>query len=395
MLGKSGTTVRLLQFEDLQCPICKRYTDEAFPAIVNEYVRTGRIKVDFRGLAFLGPDSLKALKIAMAAGLQNKLWQVVGLFYENQGAENTGWVTDSLIDEILAAVPGLDAAKVKVDAKGTQVAKQIAAINARGDQAEGAGNTVVLPPGRLQPAGQLPAEVVRAERVPHADRSGAEGRLAVTRDRIGALLVATALSLAIVAGVGASTSSPGTALVDGIPQRGTVMGQVSANVTLIQFEDLGCTHCAEYMKDAFPTIINDYVKTGLVKVDFRGLGVVTRASAPALRYTLAASRQKKLWQVAELFYENQSRLNELATDAGVKRMVGGVKGLDAKLLVADSKTLSVKKQVAAHAAEATRRNVPGTPWFFIKVGAAPPKVVRPDAYDGESFSALLDDALGR
>ena len=54
MLGKAGTTVRLLQFEDLQCPICKRYTDEAFPAIVNEYVRTGRIKVDFRGLAFIG-----------------------------------------------------------------------------------------------------------------------------------------------------------------------------------------------------------------------------------------------------------------------------------------------------------------------------------------------------
>ena len=99
-------------------------------------------------------------------------------------------------------------------------------------------------------------------------------------------------------------------------------------MTLIQFEDLGCSHCPEYMKDAFPTIINDYVKTGLVKVDFRGLGVVTRASAPALRYTLAASRQKKLWQVAELFYENQSRLNELATDAGVKRMVAGVKGLE-------------------------------------------------------------------
>src|SRR6185503_8555245 len=85
VLGQAGTTVRMLQFEDLQCPICKRYTDDAFPAIVNEYVRTGRLKIDFRGLAFLGPDSDKALKIAMAAGLQNKLWQVVGLFYENQG----------------------------------------------------------------------------------------------------------------------------------------------------------------------------------------------------------------------------------------------------------------------------------------------------------------------
>jgi protein-disulfide isomerase len=212
---------------------------------------------------------------------------------------------------------------------------------------------------------------------------------------LGALLVAGALSLAIATGIGASNGSPGTALVDGIPQRGTVLGAKTATVTLIQFEDLGCAHCQEYMAGAFPTIVKDYVRTGLVKVDFRGLGVVTRASEPALRYTLAAARQKKLWQVAELFYENQPRLNELATDKGVKRLVSGVRGLNGTLLVADSKTLSVKRQAAAHATEATRRNVPGTPWFFIKVGTAAPKVARPEAYDGESFSALLDDALGR
>ena len=55
----------------------------------------------------------------------------------------------------------------------------------------------------------------------------------MSRRRIGALLVATALSLAIAAGIGASTSSPGTALVDGIPQRGTVMGQVDAESTQV------------------------------------------------------------------------------------------------------------------------------------------------------------------
>ena len=191
VLGKAGTTVRMLQFEDLQCPICKRYTDDAFPAIVNEYVRTGRIKVDFRGLAFLGPDSLKALKIAMAAGLQNKLWQVVGLFYENQGAENSGWVTDSLIDQILAEVPGLDAAKVKVDAQEHEGRQSDRGHPGRGDEARGPGHAVVLSRRRLQPAGQLPAEIVHAERVPDPDRPGAEGRLALSRGRIGALLVAT------------------------------------------------------------------------------------------------------------------------------------------------------------------------------------------------------------
>ena len=164
VLGKSGTTVRMLQFEDIQCPICKQYTDDAFPAIVNEYVRPGRLKIDFRGLAFLGPDSLKALKIAMAAGLQNKLWEVVGLFYENQGAENSGWVTDSLINQILADVPGLDAAQVKVDAQSATIANRIAAIQAEATKLEVQGTPWFYlavgfnPPVNFQPSTLTPSE---------------------------------------------------------------------------------------------------------------------------------------------------------------------------------------------------------------------------------------------
>lgn len=130
VLGDPKATVTLIQFEDIQCPVCKTYTDNAFPAIVDEYVRPGLVKIDLRGLTFLGPDSEKALRIAVAAGYQNKLWEVVELFYANHGAENSGWVTDSLIDEILAEVPGLDAAKVKADANTEAVTKDIAASDA-------------------------------------------------------------------------------------------------------------------------------------------------------------------------------------------------------------------------------------------------------------------------
>ena len=70
-------------------------------------------------------------------------------------------------------------------------------------------------------------------------------------------------------------------------------------------------------------------------------------------------------------------------------------GFNAVRLVADAKSISVRKQAAAHAAEATRRDVPGTPWFFVKVGTAAPKLVRPSAYDGDAFRVILDEALGR
>jgi protein-disulfide isomerase len=128
-LGKPTAKVTMRVYEDLQCPYCRKFTDDgALPAIVNEYVKAGLVRLDWRGLAFIGPDSTKALQIALAAGKQNKLWEVVGLFYEKQGAENSGWVTDELVDEVLASVPGLDAAKVKSDAKSAEIANQIKAI---------------------------------------------------------------------------------------------------------------------------------------------------------------------------------------------------------------------------------------------------------------------------
>ena len=128
VLGSPTAKVRMLQFEDFQCPICKEYADNAFPAIVRDYVRTGRIQLDFRGLAFLGPDSETALRTAIAAGFQNKLWEVAGLLYAEQGKENSGWVTDAKIDEILAKVPGLDAAKVKSLASSDAVGQEAAAV---------------------------------------------------------------------------------------------------------------------------------------------------------------------------------------------------------------------------------------------------------------------------
>ena len=130
VLGNPEAKVELSQYEDLQCPICKEYTDAAFPAIVDEYVKTGKVKVDFRGLEFIGADSDKALRIALAAGKQNKLWDVVDLFYKEQQTENSGWVTDAKIDEILAQIPGLDATKVKADAQSADISKQIAAVQA-------------------------------------------------------------------------------------------------------------------------------------------------------------------------------------------------------------------------------------------------------------------------
>jgi hypothetical protein len=115
---------------------------------------------------------VKALRIALAAGKQNKLWDVVGLLYADQGEENSGWVTDAKIDEILAQVPGLDAAKVKKDAQSAAITKQMQDLSAEATQ-----NGVQGTPSfsRRQPALPVrcvvhPTRSVRAQRRCRDDR---------------------------------------------------------------------------------------------------------------------------------------------------------------------------------------------------------------------------------
>lgn len=107
-LGNPKAPVTMVEFGDLQCPFCRDYAVNALPAIIDEYVRPGKVKLVFTGLVFIGPDSEPALRATYAAGLQGKLWNYLDLLYRNQGPENSGWVTDGLLRAVGESIPGLD-----------------------------------------------------------------------------------------------------------------------------------------------------------------------------------------------------------------------------------------------------------------------------------------------
>jgi protein-disulfide isomerase len=107
-LGSPDAPVTLVEYADLQCPYCAQWARNAFPELVRDYVRTGRVRMVFKGLAFVGPDSDNALRTALAAAEQDRLWDVMHLLFVNQGPENAGWVTEDLLARIGTAVPGLD-----------------------------------------------------------------------------------------------------------------------------------------------------------------------------------------------------------------------------------------------------------------------------------------------
>lgn len=133
ILGSPSAPVTFIQFEDMQCPVCARYQAEGFAGIVSDYVRTGKVKLRFAGLAFLGEDSARALRYVLAAGRQDKLWQLTDALYANQGDENSGWVTDELVDR-LAGELGIDVARLHADAETDAVDADIATMKAEAER---------------------------------------------------------------------------------------------------------------------------------------------------------------------------------------------------------------------------------------------------------------------
>jgi len=128
-LGNANAPVRVLEFADLQCPFCRDYTTGVMPGLVQKYVRTGKVRMEFHALAFIGPDSVRAARVAEAAAQQNKLWNVADLAYHNQGAENSGWATDGKLRSIAAAVPGLDVNQVFAARNSAAVTAQLKAAS--------------------------------------------------------------------------------------------------------------------------------------------------------------------------------------------------------------------------------------------------------------------------
>ena len=131
LLGADDATVRLVEYADLQCPFCRDYAVDVFPAIVEEYVRPGAVQLEYRGLAFLGPDSEKALRYVLAAGLQDRLWQLQDALFANQGTENAGWVTEGLVSELARDIEGLDVERMLADAESAEVTELMDEANAQ------------------------------------------------------------------------------------------------------------------------------------------------------------------------------------------------------------------------------------------------------------------------
>ena len=106
---------------------------------MRDFVRTGKVRLVYRGIGIIGPDSQPGLRAIFAAGQQNKLWNLAAALYDVQGAENSGWITDAVIRSAANAA-GAKPAAILAAASSKAVTAALARAQLDSARLRGSGN---------------------------------------------------------------------------------------------------------------------------------------------------------------------------------------------------------------------------------------------------------------
>jgi protein-disulfide isomerase len=193
---------------------------------------------------------------------------------------------------------------------------------------------------------------------------------------LGGVLVAAVAVIAVVIVISQSgTDEPVSAeegqtqantLFTGIPQTGNTLGDPDAPVTIEEYVDLQCPFCQRFSQDGLPDLVKEYVKTGQAKIVLRTLTFIGPDSERGARVAWGAADQNLMFQFVENFYANQGEENTgYADEAFLKKVAGGVDGLDVTKALDGRDSAKVTSSIQASQSAATKANIDSTPSFLV------------------------------
>lgn len=235
---------------------------------------------------------------------------------------------------------------------------------------------------------------------------------------ISAALIVVAATAATVGVLGFSASAEPqidqevTALLADIPQEGATLGEPRAPITLQVFADLECPTVKRFVVSLLPSIIDTWVRRGVIKLEYRSLETDTRSEHTFFKQemaVLAAGRQDKTWNFAltaihEQHYEHFSNgyghynymTEDLLTDIASR-----VPGLNIAQWGQDRKDTLLFNRVARDVHLAHVKGMRATPALLIgrtggrsyrRIG---PRTERGYLTDAASLDEALEAFLGR
>lgn len=162
-------------------------------------------------------------------------------------------------------------------------------------------------------------------------------------------------------------------------------GAESATVTVVEFADFQCPHCA-LLSDVMDDLVARYGDR--VRFYYKQFPLQSHPQAFAASVaSLAAHRQGSFWDYESMIFHNQDRLS-LATDPTPLLVQWAQElGLNSERFVADLASAELAAQVNADRAEGMAAGMQATPTVFVN------GVMVLDEYTLEGLSAVIDAAL--
>jgi len=91
-LGSESASITIVEFGDYQCEACYHWFHNTRDTLIDNYIETGKAKLVFVDLPFLGRDSPKAAHASYCADDQGKYWEYHTILYTFQdGPPDSGW----------------------------------------------------------------------------------------------------------------------------------------------------------------------------------------------------------------------------------------------------------------------------------------------------------------
>jgi len=132
--GQADAPVTVAEYLDFQCPVCRRAEVGLLPIIEEEYIATGKARLEVHPIAILGDESVLAAEAAQCAGEQGKFWEFHDTLFANQAGENKGAFSKDRLKQMAEALQldrqafgsCLDSGRYEAAVKGaTQASKSV------------------------------------------------------------------------------------------------------------------------------------------------------------------------------------------------------------------------------------------------------------------------------
>jgi protein-disulfide isomerase len=184
---------------------------------------------------------------------------------------------------------------------------------------------------------------------------------------------------------------PTTAKVTNL--KGYALGKADAPLTMVEFTDLQCPFCRQFVLSTFDQLKKDWIDTGKLRYISRDFPLDFHAQAMnAARAARCAGEQGKFWDMRIALMRNAN----LLTPAYITKTAGDLK-LDMGAFTPCAASSKYDAEIQSEMAEGTRVGVTGTPTFVIGRSAADgingPMVVGALPY--QLFDAKLKDLLDK